>query len=271
MTPANPSAPASLERGPVLRALRSIIIEPEAACRSFLRSRLEATDQIVVPAEAATVAEARSLLKRCVADVVFLDATLPDGDGLSLVRHLTPGTLVVLLADSAEYAAQAFEIDAVDCLVKPLNQPRFQETLRRLWRRLNWEQRTPAPARLTLEDRVAIKLGLGTVLVRVAEIHCIRADGEYSRIVWNGGHSALMRKPMKQWQVELPEDHFFRTHRDAIVNLAFIERIEQRQVILRDQADWVPVSLRLSGAFHRKLRALCLPATHVRRPEGASH
>jgi two-component system LytT family response regulator len=236
--------------------LRSLIIEPEAACRSFLRSCLEATHQIVVLGEAATVAKAHSLLERCVADVVFLDATLPDGDGLSLLRYLAPSTLVVLLADSAEYAAQAFEIDAVDYLVKPLSQPRLQETLRRLWRRLSWEQRTPTTARLTLEDRVAIKLRSETVLVRVAEIQCIRADKEYSRIAWNGGQTALMRKPMKQWQAELPEAHFCRTHRDAIVNLAFIERIEQRQVTLRGQADCVPVSLRLAGAFHRKLKTV---------------
>jgi two-component system response regulator AlgR len=99
-------------------------------------------------------------------------------------------------------------------------------------------------------------------LVKVEEINRIIAYGEYSWVYWhNQKKGALLRKSLRQWESELPGDQFIRVHRRAIVNLAWMERIEKlhdgrMQIHLRDTPEPILVSLRLAPVLNRKLKAL---------------
>jgi len=97
-------------------------------------------------------------------------------------------------------------------------------------------------------------------LIKVRDVKSIMAYGEYSWVYWDKGKGALMRKALKQWEKELPAAQFVRIHRHAIINLAFIERVEKlssgrQQVHMKETAEPISVSLRLSAAFNRKLKA----------------
>jgi two-component system, LytTR family, response regulator len=105
-----------------------------------------------------------------------------------------------------------------------------------------------------------VKTLTDTRVVKIEEIKSILAYGEYSWIHWDKcAKGALLRKPLKQWQSELPGGQFVRVHRRAIVNLAYLEKVERLasgrvQIRLRETADAIPVSLRLTPALNRKLK-----------------
>ena len=99
-----------------------------------------------------------------------------------------------------------------------------------------------------------------SVDIEVRDVKSVIAYGEYSWVYWNKGKGALLRKPLKQWETELPDHQFVRIHRNAIINLAFMDRVEKvssgrLQVHLRDTVDPIAVSLRLAPGLNRKLAA----------------
>jgi two-component system LytT family response regulator len=244
-----------------LSKLRGIIVDDDPLVRSVMRDLLEAANDILIVGEAGTVAQARLLAKQQGPDVVFLDVNLPDGTGFDLLPDLKPGALVVFVTSAEEYAVHAFDCEAVDYLLKPVSPERLQQALARVRQRLAAKP-AAAPPSSKPGDSFLVKTLTEKRLVKVAEIDRIIAYGEYSWVYWHKNKKgALLRKSLKQWQAELPGEQFIRVHRRAIVNLAWMERIEnlpggRMQIHLRDTPEPILVSLRLAPVLNRKLKAL---------------
>lgn len=238
-------------------ALRVAIIDDEPLVREVVRELLaEATAEVV--AEAASLAEARLLLRSSAPDVVLLDVGLPDGPGFDLLPELGPSVSVVFLSNAEEHAVNAFDCDAVDFLLKPITRERLCRALERVRERRAVASKRSGGA--GLESTFLVKTLSEKRLVKVGEIRHIAAYGEYSWVYWDSGKGAMLRKPLRQWARELPSSQFLRVHRGAIVNLAFLETVERlpggkMQVRLRDVAKGIPVSLRLAATVNRKLKA----------------
>lgn len=267
--PETPSAPAPAKgerksggSAEKLAKLTCIVVDDEPLVRDVLRDLLNRSGELTVVGEAGTVAQAQPLVAKSAPDVVFLDINLPDAPGFELLPALKPTTAVVFVTSAEEYAITAFDLDAVDYLLKPVSAERLQRTLKRVRLRAAAIGAAPADdARLKLDDTFLVKTMSEKKLIKVRDVKSIIAYGEYSWVYWDNGKGALLRKALKQWEKELPEAQFVRIHRHAIINLAFIERVEKlssgrQQVFLKETAEPISVSLRLAAAFNRKLKAV---------------
>jgi two-component system LytT family response regulator len=240
--------------------LRAIVIEDDPVVRNVLRDLLEDSDDVLVLGETATVAQARLLVRQHKPDVLFLDVNLPDGLGFDLLPDLEATTSVVFVTSAEEYAVQAFDCEATDYLVKPVSSDRLQKTIQRVRQRLARQDAVEPVADSRLTGSFLIKTLTEKRLVKISEIKSVIAYGEYSWVYWDKTtKGALLRKSLKRWQSELPREQFVRVHRRAIVNLAFMERVERLpsgrlQIHLRDYKDPILVSLSQTPVLNRHLK-----------------
>ena len=242
--------------------LRAIVIEDDPIVRNVMRELLESSNDVQVLGEAGTVAQARLLARQQKPAVVFLDVNLPDGSGFDLLPALEPNVSVVFVTSAEEYAAQAFDCEATDYLVKPVTMQRLQKALLRVRQRLTAKTQAASPPDSRLTGSFLVKTLTEKRLVKISEIKSILAYGEYSWVYWDKSKKgALLRKSLKKWQSELPREQFIRVHRRAIVNLAFMDRVERLpagrlQIHLRDTPEPILVSLSQTPVVNRKLKAL---------------
>ncbi len=221
-----PAAPASL----CADMARALLIEDETTARADLRTKLVAHPHVHILAEAATVRRARVLLARPDYDVVFLDIQLVGGSGFDLVPDVRPGARIVFVTAYDRYALRAFEINALDYLLKPVAPARLAEALLRLAAAPTVGEPTvelPSDRALQPDDKLFLRSGLGARFTPVADISLVTACDNYSEVRLVDGTKVFLRKSLKAWEDTLPKTHFMRVHRTQIVNLARITRYER--------------------------------------------
>ncbi len=209
----------------------ALLIDDEAAARADLRAKLLAHPDVTILAEAATLHNARALLARTDYDLVFLDVQLIGGNSFDLVPRIRPGARVIFATAYDDYAVRAFEINALDYLLKPVVPARLAAALGRL-------DVAPAPAEeaaeeipagpsLRIEDTVYLRSGLRAQFAAVADISVIAARDNYTDVHLADGSKIFLRKSLKAWEDTLPPTHFMRVHRTQIVNLARVKSYER--------------------------------------------
>ena len=209
-----------------------------------------------VVAEAESVRTAAELVRTCDADVVFLDVQLAGESGLELLALIDPSVAVVFVTAFDQYAVRAFEVNALDYLLKPVAPARLARAIERLGAPNEGSPPPPAAARLDYQDRLFLRLDDRMGFVKVAEIVSIESDGDYSVVRLVGGRTHRARKSLREWTARLPENAFARVHRSTIVNLEFVERVEEwshfsYRLYLRGSHDPVPMSRRYAGQLKR--------------------
>lgn len=210
--------------------IRALLIDDESAVRADLRAKLAEHPTITVVGEAATLNHARSLLARPDYDLVFLDVQLIGGNSFDLVPDVHEGARIVFVTAFDTYAVRAFEINALDYLLKPVVPARLAAALARLAVPLSLDESSaeflPGPA-LRLDDTVLLRSGLCARFAPVREISIISAQDNYSEVQLADGSRVFLRKSLKAWEDTLPATHFMRVHRTQIVNLARVTRYER--------------------------------------------
>jgi two-component system LytT family response regulator len=208
---------------------RALLIDDEPLARLELRRLLQAHPAVTISGEGGTMAEARELLAHRDYDLVFLDIQLRGGSGFDLVERVHPGAQVVFVTAYDRFALRAFEVNALDYLLKPVTPARLAATLERLGAvRL---PAAPLPVakdaenRLTAEDRVFVRADGGTRFLAVNAICAIRSCENYSELVLADGSTLLVLRTLKSWEQSLPETLFVRIHRQTIVNLSHVKAI----------------------------------------------
>lgn len=209
---------------------KAILIDDEPLARLELRRLLQAHPQVDIAGEAGTLADARDLLSRAGYDLVFLDIQLRGGSGFDLLDSVLPGAQIVFVTAYDRFALRAFEVNALDYLLKPVAAPRLAATLQRLGEdRMTVAAPTVAPSqRLTAEDRVFVRTGSATRFVPVAAICAVRSAENYTEVVLQGGEVLLVLRTLKSWEEALPDALFVRIHRQALVNLQRVRKIERK-------------------------------------------
>ncbi|KAA9131288.1 response regulator transcription factor [Marinihelvus fidelis] len=230
------------------RTLDALIVDDEALARRGLRHRLDKRDGIQIIGEARNGREAVEKIRQSHPDVVFLDIQMPGMNGFEVIRELRNDDLPAILFVTAydEYAIDAFEVNAVDYLLKPIDDERLDQALEkvrsRLGRRRAQSQKNlllrllgeltgqPIPQVEDLGDtlagglkpkelpKLAIRDGGKTTWVRQQDIEWIDAAGDYM-CVHADGETHIMRKTMKELESELEADFLQRIHRSTIVNV----------------------------------------------------
>lgn len=237
---------------------RALLIEDEAPAREDFRRLLTAHPEVAIVGEASSVASARTCLATPDYDLVFLDIQLIGGTGFELVPHVRPEARIVFVTAYDQHALRAFEVNALDYLLKPVSPARLAQALARV--------ATPTPADhqpprvpLASDDRLLLRLGSGNErFVRIAEIRQIVSCENYTEIWIEAGEHVLVRKTLSTWEAELPAAQFVRVHRTTIVNVARITRIDRvtdssSLVHLDGVADPVTASYRYLPALREAL------------------
>lgn len=206
------------------RAFRAVVVDDEPGARDDLCALLSDQGDVDVVGEASTVVEARRLIARERPDLVFLDIRLDRESGFDLVGTQRPECDVVFVTAHAEHAVRAFEVNALDYLLKPVVPSRLRATLDRLRAGGTGD---PRPARpLEHEDWLFLSVGRQRRFLRVSDISHVTAAGDYSIVHTLDGEEIRVGRPLRQWQERLPGSHFLRIHRSSIVNLDRVTRVE---------------------------------------------
>jgi two-component system, LytTR family, response regulator len=235
--------------------LTAVIIDDERLARSELRLLLAEFAEISIVGEAANLTEAVDLIRKSAPDVVFLDIQLSRENGFDLLEKVEKNFKLIFVTAFDEFAIRAFEINAIDYLLKPVEPERLAKTLERLFE--TEEKREPAGRKLDYEDHLFIEIGERSRFLKVRSIKYICADGDYTHVFTDDGKKHLVTKPLKEWEDRLPEKHFVRIHRSTIVNLEFIEKVEtwfsrSYQIYLRDIKEPLTVSRRYASQLKTK-------------------
>lgn len=249
-----------------------MVIDSDQRTATRLNCWISARRQLVSVGTAACLAEARALAARERPEVVFCATELTDGSGFEVSDFLGSSTSVILLATSADQAVRAFEVGALDCLLKPLAEPRFAQSVDRLLRR-----RPTMRCTSTCEPSVMVNAGDHREFIELRDIVGVSSlGGNYTAAHVRSGPPLEVRRTLDEWEQRLPKDEFIRVHRCAIVCISDVQRIERRTprtftVIVGEHALKLPASRRLGTTLLRALntRALGSPP-HAGRSQRAT-
>jgi two-component system LytT family response regulator len=204
---------------------RAIIIDDERLARNDLKILLADFDQIDIIGEAENVSIAEKMIRQLKPDVVFLDIQLTGESGFDLIEKLDILPKIIFVTAFDEYAIRAFEANALDYLLKPINPARLANSIERL--SIQEGIKDESSRQLEYHDRLFLNLNSQFRFLKVSSILSISAAGDYSQILTATGLKGLVKKSMKEWEKRLPGQYFCRIHRSSIINLEYIEKLEK--------------------------------------------
>lgn len=228
-----------------------VIADDEPVARRGVRQLLERFPEFTILRECRNGSEALAALDEERPDVVFLDIQMPDVDGFDVIRRRTPERMpaVVFLTAYEEFAVRAFEADALDYLLKPVSEARFEAMIKRLLRKL-----APAPV---AEPTVVVTTPGGMVVLPVADVDWIETADNYARL-WVGERSYLLRESVRDLEERMHAHGFIRAHRSALVRLDRVRVLTTTRagalVAVLASGATVPVSRRKRAAFAAAIR-----------------
>ncbi|HNW60415.1 MAG TPA: LytTR family DNA-binding domain-containing protein [bacterium] len=203
----------------------ALIVDDEWLVREELKQLLAEFPEIEVAGEAGSVRQAVELLGRRTFDVIFLDIQMPGALGFELLEQAEVTARVIFITAYDQYAIKAFEVNALDYLLKPIQRERLGKAIARLAA----EPADPQPRiRLGYDDVAYVMIAGSLKFLQVAQIRCITAGGNYSYLYYQEHKRELVAKSLQAWEEILPPDYFLRIHRSTLVNFKFVERVEKR-------------------------------------------
>jgi two-component system LytT family response regulator len=234
--------------------MRALIVDDERLARKELMNLLEEHPMIEVVGEAVNADEAYQMVNELNPDLLFLDIQMPGKTGFQLLEMLDSVPLVVFTTAYDEFALKAFEVNALDYLLKPIQPERLSETILKLSekeRAKNVAERGPEK-KLGLNDQVFVKDGDRCWFVSLNNVRLFESDGNYIKVYFDNNRP-MIHKSLNALDEKLDERAFFRASRKHIVNLSWVEGIESwfnggLMVRLRG-GDKVEVSRRQAAKF----------------------
>jgi two-component system LytT family response regulator len=253
---------------PEPKKIRTVIVDDEELGRDRIQSLLEMQPDVEIVGVCNDGPSAVETIERTQPDLVFLDVQMPGMDGFEVIENLEPTRLpaVVFVTAHDGHAIRAFEIHALDFLLKPFDQTRFEKALERARTQVGREKNPAIDSRIVslLEElreerkypeRLIVKSSGRVFFVRTEEIDWVEASGNYVKI-HTKAEAHLLRESMKNMEAKLDPKTFVRIHRSAIVNIDRIKELEpwfhgEYIVIMRDGT-----RLTASRVFSDRLSAL---------------
>jgi two-component system LytT family response regulator len=201
--------------------MRVLIVDDELLARQAIRRLLVPHEQVEIVGEAETLVEAAAAIAESAPDLVFLDIELGgEGDGFDLLASMEQAPLVVFVTAYAEHAVEAFAVDAVDYLLKPVAPERLAESLARAERELNRSEPRPGGG------VIALRTPRQTLLAAPAEIVALRADGDFTHVFVAGQPTLMIWRTLGRFEGLLPAPPFLRLGRSLIINRDRLRKVE---------------------------------------------
>jgi len=209
--------------------MKAIIIDDERLARTELRKLLQECPEIEIVDEAANADEGLSKIESLNPDLIFLDIQMPEKTGFDLLAELDTVPQVIFTTAYDEYALKAFEVNALDYLLKPIDPKRLADAIQKLTGNENRPRTQHAGINnhsiLTEQDQVFVKDGDRCWFVKLAEVRLFESVGNYAKVFF-GPNKPLILKSLNALEERLDEKMFFRANRKHIVNLRMIDKIE---------------------------------------------
>ena len=218
--------------------IRALVVDDEPLARAMIREMLESDSEVEITGECSNGREAVEAIKSSMPDIVFLDIQMPEIGGFEVLESLDPSSHphVIFVTAYDQYAVRAFEVHALDYLLKPFDRERFEGA----WQRAKAQIKTDRTSRRDQDiialleelkagprylERLVIKNGGRVFFMHVQDIYCIEAEGNYVR-VYDNQKGYLLRETISSLEEQLDPKQFLRIHRSAIVK---IDRIKEMQ------------------------------------------
>lgn len=218
--------------------MKAVIVDDERLARRELRRLLAVHPEIEVAGEAGRVDEAVAVIERIEPDLLFLDIEMPGGSGFDLLERLDAVPIVIFTTAYDEFALRAFEVSALDYLVKPIDPARLARTVSRIAAPRAGDHSSdrdpaadddadrPVAGRvLGQRHRVFVKDGERCWFIELGDVRLFESAGGYTRVYF-GAEKPLISRSLGQLEAKLDADVFFRANRHQIVNLNRVERID---------------------------------------------
>lgn len=234
--------------------LKAMIVDDEAPARSELKFLLEELGQTDVVAEAASVREAIEKLKEYPVDLMFLDINMPEANGLQLaeaLRRLKSPLAVVFVTAYSEHALDAFKVNAIDYLVKPVESDRLAQAVARV------REHVALHAQIQKSERIPVEKGGKKILIGIDKIRFVMARDDYAYLQTDTDRY-FSTVSLAQLEKRLEGHGFFRVHRGYLVNLGMVEEVESVSggtllLSLNSVEEKIPVSRRRVSALKKAL------------------
>jgi len=212
--------------------LRVIMVDDEPAARRGLRRLLSAHADVEIIAEAEDPPSALQAIREQSVDAIFLDVEMPFSSGFDLVQSLAPSTKVIFVTAHSQHAPRAFEIEALDYLLKPVRPERLAQAIERLRRACSISPEAEPP-RYDTRDHLCLRSSGKTFMLRIDRIAALEADGDFTRFYIENEASLLIGHSLGKYEALLPQPPFTRVSRSFLLNLHLVQSLKTAS---RDEA-----------------------------------
>jgi two-component system, LytTR family, response regulator len=240
--------------------MKVLLIDDERLARQEMRRLLAEHPDVDILAEAANAAEAAEKIAALQPDLLLLDVSMPAASGFDLLAGLDSTPRVIFVTAFDHYALKAFEVNALDYLVKPVQAARLAAALDKIRQEMGKDTALlaaqAAPDRLGAERQVFLKDGEKCYFVRLGEVWLIESVGNYARLHFGAQH-ALLHRSLQHLENRLDPMLFFRANRQEMVNVQFIQKVEplfkgNLRITLKSGRD-VEASTRQAAIFRERM------------------
>ena len=238
--------------------MRALVIDDERLARKELINLLNQLETVEVVGEAVNVEDAKEKIDQLQPDVIFLDIQMPEKTGFDLLEELDNLPHVIFTTAYDEYALKAFQVNALDYLLKPIEPKRLEDAVLKLQGKMEGmakreeQEGLGNQKKLTLEDQVFVKDGDRCWFVRLSNVRLFESDGNYIKVYFDN-FKPMIHKSLNALDERLDEKSFFRASRKHIINLGWVEAIEPwfngGLVVTLKGGDRIEVSRRQAARF----------------------
>lgn len=237
------------------------MVDDERPARNEMKRLLSKFDQIQIVGEAANADEAVSQIEKLNPDLMFLDIQMPGKSGFDLLEDLDFSPHVIFVTAYDEYALKAFEVNALDYLLKPVDEDKLKAAIDKINERMQLNSGSAADENkdervLNEDERVFLKDGDKCWFVSLKDIRYFESNGNYVHVYFED-QKPLVLKSLNKLEQKLSEKQFFRAGRKFIINLSYIEKVETSfsgglMVVMSDQRQ-IEISRRQSAKLKEKM------------------
>ncbi|RED23416.1 LytTR family two component transcriptional regulator [Flavobacterium cutihirudinis] len=204
-----------------MKKIKVIIVDDERLSREEIKQALQEYEDFIVIGEAENADDAKDLIEAKLPDLIFVDIEMPEKSGFDLLESLNYVPEVLFVTAYNQYAVQAFEVNALDYLMKPIREERFSKAIEKI---RNAEKVKASNSAVAEDRKIFIKDGEKRFFIQTDEIYLIESLENYTRLFFQD-KKALQRRSLRHWEEFLDPTVFFRINRTEIVNIKFIEEV----------------------------------------------